>query len=156
LVIVRDDLIGNALPNTFGIHDYQQVADNDSMLNTPSTLSWYVCGLVFQWLKSEGGLVAVGPRNERKAKALYDYLDSQDFYANPVVKKDRSIMNVPFTLANAELDADFLKGAKAAGLNGLKGHRAVGGMRASIYNALPEAGVVALIDYMKEFVRVRG
>jgi len=156
LVIVRDDLIGNALPNTFGIHDYKQVADNDSMLNTPSTFSWYVCGLVFQWLKSEGGLVAIGARNERKAKALYDYIDSQNFYANPVAKQNRSIMNVPFTLANAELDADFLKGAKAAGLNGLKGHRAVGGMRASIYNALPEAGVAALIDYMKEFVRMRG
>jgi len=157
LVIVRDDLIGQTLPGTFGIHDYKAVADNDSMLNTPSTFSWYVCGLVFQWLKAEGGLAAVGSRNERKAKALYDYIDSQDFYKNPVKKADRSIMNVPFTLANAETnDAEFLKGAKAAGLNGLKGHRAVGGMRASIYNAMPEAGVAALIDYMKEFVRTRG
>ena len=126
------------------------------MLNTPSTFSWYVCGLVFQWLKAEGGLAAVGARNERKAKALYDYIDGQDFYKNPVNKADRSIMNVPFTLSNAEVnDAEFLKGAKAAGLNGLKGHRAVGGMRASIYNAMPEAGVAALIDYMKEFVRTR-
>lgn len=157
LVVVRDDLIGQTLPGTLSIHDYKAVADNDSMLNTPSTFSWYVCGLVFQWLKKEGGLAAVGARNERKAKALYDYIDSQDFYKNPVKKEDRSIMNVPFTLANAETnDAEFLKGAKAAGLNGLKGHRAVGGMRASIYNAMPEAGVAALIDYMKEFVRTRG
>ncbi|TAJ53182.1 MAG: 3-phosphoserine/phosphohydroxythreonine transaminase [Nevskiaceae bacterium] len=157
LVIVRDDLIGQTLPGTLSIHDYKAVTDNDSMLNTPSTFSWYVCGLVFQWLKKEGGLAAVGARNERKAKALYDYIDSQDFYKNPVKKEDRSIMNVPFTLTNAETnDAEFLKGAKAAGLNGLKGHRAVGGMRASIYNAMPEAGVAALIDYMKEFVRTRG
>ena len=156
IVIVRDDLLGGAMPGTFGIHDYKQVADNESMLNTPACFSWYVCGLVFQWMKAEGGLAAIGARNERKAAALYDYIDSQNFYANPVVKKDRSIMNVPFTLANAELDADFLKGAKAAGFNGLKGHRAVGGMRASIYNAMPEEGVAALIGYMKEFVRTRG
>ena len=156
IVIVRDDLIGGAIPSTFGIHDYKQVADNESMLNTPATFSWYVCGLVFQWMKAQGGLAKIGERNERKAKALYDYIDSQGFYANPVAKKDRSIMNVPFTLANAELDADFLKGAKAAGFNGLKGHRAVGGMRASIYNALPEEGVAALISYMQEFVRTKG
>ncbi|MDP3859588.1 MAG: 3-phosphoserine/phosphohydroxythreonine transaminase [Stagnimonas sp.] len=157
LVIVRDDLIGQVLPGTFGIHDYKAVAENESMLNTPSTFSWYVCGLVFQWLKAEGGLTAVGARNERKAKALYDYIDGQDFYRNPVKKEHRSIMNVPFTLPNAEAnDAEFLKGAKAAGLNGLKGHRAVGGMRASIYNAMPEAGVAALIDYMKEFARKHG
>lgn len=156
IVIVRDDFIGTVLPGTFSIHDYQVVADNESMLNTPSTFSWYVCGLVFQWIKSEGGLAKIGERNERKAKALYDYIDSQNFYANPVHKAYRSIMNVPFTLANAELDADFLKGANAAGFNGLKGHRAVGGMRASIYNALPEAGVTALIDYMKHFASSRG
>lgn len=157
LVIVRDDLIGQALPNTFGIHEYKTVAENESMLNTPSTFSWYVCGLVFQWLKAEGGLTVVGARNERKAKALYDYIDGQDFYRNPVNKADRSIMNVPFTLPNADVnDAEFFKGAKAAGLSGLKGHRAVGGMRASIYNAMPEAGVAALIDYMKDFVSKRG
>lgn len=157
IVIVRDDLIGQTLPGTFGIHDYKAVADNDSMLNTPATFSWYVCGLVFQWMKSEGGLAKIGERNERKAKALYDYIDSQDFYKNPVAKNDRSIMNVPFTLPNPEaLDAEFLKGAKAASFNGLKGHRAVGGMRASIYNAMPEAGVAALIDYMKEFARTKG
>ncbi len=157
IVIVRDDLIGQVLPTTLSIHDYKAVAENDSMLNTPTTFSWYVCGLVFQWMKSEGGLGKIGERNERKAKALYDYIDSQDFYKNPVAKKDRSIMNVPFTLPNAEAnDAEFLKGAKAASLNGLKGHRAVGGMRASIYNAMPEAGVAALIDYMKEFARTKG
>lgn len=156
IVIVREDLIGTVLPGTFGIHDYKQVADNESMLNTPSTFSWYVCGLVFQWMKAEGGLAKIGERNERKAKALYDYIDSQDFYKNPVAKKDRSIMNVPFTLPNPDVnDAEFLKGAKAAGLNGLKGHRAVGGMRASIYNAMPEAGVAALIDYMKAFAKTK-
>lgn len=154
IVIVRDDLIGSVLPGTFGIHDYKQVAENESMLNTPATFSWYVCGLVFQWMKAEGGLAKIGERNERKAKALYDYIDSQDFYKNPVAKKDRSIMNVPFTLPNPDVnDAEFLKGAKAAGLNGLKGHRAVGGMRASIYNAMSEAGVAALIDYMKQFAK---
>ena len=157
LVIVRDDLIGQVLPGTFGIHDYKAVADNESMLNTPSTFSWYVCGLVFQWLKAEGGLTAVGARNERKAKALYDYIDGQDFYKNPVKKEHRSIMNVPFTLPNAEAnDAEFLKGAKAAGLNGLKGHRAVGGMRASIYNAMSMEGVRALVDFMKDFERRHG
>lgn len=156
IVIVREDLIGTVLPGTFGIHDYKQVAENESMLNTPATFSWYVCGLVFQWMKSEGGLAKIGERNERKAKALYDYIDSQDFYKNPVAKKDRSIMNVPFTLPNPDVnDAEFLKGAKAAGLNGLKGHRAVGGMRASIYNAMPEAGVAALIDYMKQFAKTK-
>ena len=155
VVIVRDDLIGEVLPGTFGIHDYKAVVDNDSMLNTPSTFAWYVCGLVFKWMRSEGGLAAIGERNARKAALLYGYLDSQDFYRNPVQKSARSSMNVPFTLANAELDADFLKGSKAAGLLGLKGHRAVGGMRASIYNAMPEAGVAALIDYMKEFARTR-
>ena len=156
IVIVRDDLIGQVLPGTFSIHDYKVVADNDSMLNTPPTFAWYVCGLVFQWMKNEGGLAAIGERNARKAALLYDYLDAQDFYRNPVAKPYRSKMNVPFVLANAELDAEFLKGSKAAGLIGLKGHRSVGGMRASIYNAMPEAGVAALVDYMKEFVRTKG
>ena len=156
LVIVRDDLIGQVLPGTFAIHDYKVVAENDSMLNTPPTFAWYVCGLVFQWMKNEGGLAAIGERNARKAALLYDYLDAQDFYRNPVAKPYRSKMNVPFVLANAELDAEFLKGSKAAGLIGLKGHRSLGGMRASIYNAMPEAGVAALVDYMKEFVRTKG
>lgn len=156
VVIVREDLIGQVLPGTFSIHDYKLMADSDSMLNTPPTLAWYVVGLVFAWMKKEGGLPAIGERNARKAALLYDYIDSQDFYRNPVARPYRSLMNVPFTLANPELDADFLKGSKAAGLNGLKGHRVVGGMRASIYNAMPEAGVAALVDYMKEFVRTRG
>lgn len=156
IVIVREDLIGHASAITPGVFDYKAVADNDSMLNTPACFSWYVSGLVFKWIKSQGGLAGIGERNERKAKLLYDYIDSQDFYKNPVAKKDRSWMNVPFTLPNPELDADFLKGAKAASLNGLKGHRAVGGMRASLYNAMQESGVATLVEYMKEFVRSRG
>ena len=156
IVIVREDLLGQAAAITPGVFDYKAVADNESMLNTPSCFAWYVSGLVFKWIRSEGGLSVIGARNERKARLLYDYIDSQDFYNNPVAKKDRSWMNVPFTLANSELDADFLKGSVAAGMRGLKGHRAVGGMRASIYNALPESGVATLVDYMKEFVRTKG
>ncbi|MGQ0622937.1 MAG: 3-phosphoserine/phosphohydroxythreonine transaminase [Panacagrimonas sp.] len=155
LVIVREDLIGGALPITPGVFDYKAVADNESMLNTPACFAWYVSGLVFKWIRSEGGLAEIGRRNAAKAAMLYGYIDSQDFYKNPVAKKDRSWMNVPFTLANAELDAEFLKGAKAASMSGLKGHRAVGGMRASIYNAMPESGVATLVEYMKEFVRTR-
>jgi len=156
IVIVRDDLIGNAVPTTPGIFDYKQMADNESMLNTPPCFAWYVSGLVFKWIKDNGGLAAVGERNAQKAKSLYDYIDSQAFYSNPVAKANRSRMNVPFVLANAELDADFLKGAKAAGLSGLKGHRSVGGMRASLYNAMTQDGVNALIEYMKEFARTKG
>lgn len=156
LVIVREDLIGHAAPVTPGVFDYKAVADNESMLNTPSCFAWYVSGLVFKWIDSQGGLAVVGERNARKAALLYDYLDSQDFYSNPVARKDRSWMNVPFTLANPDLDAEFLKGSVAAGMRGLKGHRAVGGMRASIYNAMPETGVATLVEYMKEFVRMRG
>ena len=156
IVIVREDLIGQALPNTPGIFDYKQMAENESMLNTPPCFAWYVSGLVFKYLREQGGLTAVAERNERKAKLLYDYIDSEPFYANPVAKADRSWMNLPFTLKNAELDADFLKGSVAAGMSGLKGHRAVGGMRASMYNAMSEAGVQALISYMKEFARTKG
>lgn len=155
IVIVRDDLIGQAAPLTPGVFDYKQMADNESMLNTPPCFAWYVSGLVFKHLKKLGGLNAVAEQNARKAGLLYDYIDSQDFYRNPVRRPDRSRMNVPFTLANAELDADFLKGAKAAGLSGLKGHRSVGGMRASIYNAMTLEGVQSLVDYMKEFARTR-
>lgn len=156
IIIVREDLIGQALPSTPGIFDYKQMADNESMLNTPPCFAWYVSGLVFKYLKEQGGLTAVAERNARKAKLLYDYIDSEPFYNNPVAKSDRSWMNVPFTLKNAELDADFLKGSVAAGMSGLKGHRAVGGMRASIYNAMSEAGVQALIAYMKDFARTKG
>jgi phosphoserine aminotransferase len=156
IVIVRDDLIGQAQPMTPGIFDYKQMADNESMLNTPPCFAWYISGLVFKWIKANGGLEGIGARNARKAALLYDYIDSQGFYRNPVAKADRSRMNVPFTLADATLDAEFLKGAKAAGLSGLKGHRSVGGMRASLYNAMSEHSVGELVAYMKEFARTRG
>jgi phosphoserine aminotransferase len=136
--------------------DYQQHADNGSMLNTPPTYGWYLAGLVFQWLKEQGGLEAMALINQRKAGKLYEAIDASHFYQCPVAVECRSRMNVPFTLADASLDADFLAGAKAAGLVSLKGHRSVGGMRASIYNAMPEAGVAALVDFMKEFERTRG
>ncbi|MBX6420533.1 MAG: 3-phosphoserine/phosphohydroxythreonine transaminase [Nevskia sp.] len=155
IVIVREDLLGQALPNTPSVFDYQQMAEHDSMLNTPPCFAWYVCGLVFKWIRGQGGLAAIGERNQRKAALLYDYLDGQSFYRNPVVKRDRSRMNVVFTLADPALDDAFLKGAQAAGLSGLKGHRSVGGMRASLYNAMPESGVRTLIEYMKEFARTR-
>ena len=156
LVIVRDNLIGHAADGTPAMFDYKTHADAGSMYNTPPTYGWYLAGLVFQWLKEQGGLVGMAEINERKAKALYSAIDASDFYANPVDPACRSWMNVPFTLADAGLDADFLEGAGAAGLKTLKGHRSVGGMRASIYNAMPEAGVQALIEFMAEFERTRG
>ena len=155
-VIVRDDLIGQTHPALPSVFDYKQVADAESMLNTPPCFSWYVSGLVFKWIKSIGGLNGMAQVNANKAKVLYDYLDGQAFYKNPVAKDARSWMNVVFTLPNEAMDAEFLKGAKAAGLDGLKGHRSVGGMRASLYNAMPEAGVKALVEYMKDFARARG
>ena len=151
LVIVRDDLIGHALPVTPSVYDYAQQAEADSMLNTPPTYAVYIAGLVFKWLKEQGGLSEMGKINERKAGKLYAAIDQSSFYSNPVEKSARSWMNVPFVLANAELDKEFLVGATEAGLTTLKGHRSVGGMRASIYNAMPEAGVDALIDYMADF-----
>jgi len=156
VVIVRKDLVGETLAGTPSMFDYQQHADNGSMLNTPPTYGWYLAGLVFQWLKEQGGLEAMALINQRKAGRLYEAIDASDFYQCPVDVECRSRMNVPFTLADASLDADFLAGAKAAGLVSLKGHRSVGGMRASIYNAMPEAGVAALVDFMKEFERTRG
>jgi phosphoserine aminotransferase len=156
VVIVRKDLIGNTLPGTPSMFDYQLHADNASMLNTPPTYSWYLAGLVFQWLKEQGGLEAMAVINQRKAGVLYAAIDASGFYHCPVDVQCRSRMNVPFTLADDSLDADFLAGAKAAGLLSLKGHRSVGGMRASIYNAMPEAGIAALVDFMKEFERTRG
>ncbi len=156
LVIVREDLIGNAIDNTPAMLDYSTHADNGSMYNTPPTYGWYLAGLVFQWLKDKGGIAAMQEINERKAKALYDAIDNSGFYANPVERQYRSWMNVPFTLADAELDAEFLRLAGEAGLKTLKGHRSVGGMRASIYNAMPEEGVKALIDFMGEFERTNG
>ena len=156
IVIVREDLMGQALPCTPSAFDYKQQADNDSMFNTPPTYAIYIAGLVFQWIKRQGGLGAMETHNRRKAAVLYDYLDSTDFYSNKVARADRSLMNVPFTLRDAALDADFLKGAQALNMVQLKGHRAVGGMRASIYNAMPYEGVVALVDYMREFARRHG
>ena len=155
-IVVRDDLIGQTHAACPDIFDYAQVAEADSMLNTPPTFAWYVSGLVFKWLKNLGGLQAIEEINIRKSAALYNYIDSEDFYTNPVNVADRSRMNVTFTLPNADLDKAFLAGAEAAQLSGLKGHRSVGGMRASIYNAMPEAGVAALIDYMKDFVKKNG
>ena len=151
LVIVRDDLMGDVLPITPSVFDYAQQAKADSMLNTPPTYGIYLAGLVFKWMKAQGGLSAMGATNERKAKKLYAAIDGSSFYSNPVEKSSRSWMNVTFVLANAELDKEFLAGAEEAGLTTLKGHRSVGGMRASIYNAMPEAGVDALIDYMADF-----
>ena len=153
LVIVRDDMIGETLPGTPITFDYKVQADNDSMYNTPPTYALYMAGLGFQWLKELGGLAAMGEINQRKAEKLYAAIDNSGFYQNPVTKQYRSWMNIPFTLNNAELDADFLAAAKAAGLVTLKGHRSVGGMRASIYNAMPEEGFDALISFMQEFAQ---
>jgi len=156
VAIVREDLIGEAVSGTPAMFDYSAMAGADSMYNTPPTYAWYLAGLVFQLLKRKGGLTAMAEINQRKAKALYDTIDGSDFYANPVDKNCRSLMNVPFTLANADLDATFLAEAKEAGLVTLKGHRSVGGMRASIYNAMPEEGVQALIDFMADFEKRNG
>jgi len=156
IVLVREDLIGQAAKGTPSVMDYKLQADADSMLNTPPTYSMYIAGLVFKWLKQQGGLPAVERKNVDKAKLLYDYLDTTKFYANPVAKEDRSRMNVPFTLKDASLDEAFLKGAKERGMVQLKGHRSVGGMRASIYNAMPIEGVRALVDYMREFEKKNG
>jgi phosphoserine aminotransferase len=156
ILILREDLIGEALTGTPTMFDYRVHADSGSMYNTPPTYAWYLAGLVFQWLKDLGGLEGMAEINRRKAEKLYAAIDGSSFYANPVEPASRSWMNVPFTLANPELDADFLAGAKEAGLLTLKGHRSVGGMRASIYNAMPEAGVDALIAFMTEFERTKG
>jgi phosphoserine aminotransferase len=153
LVIVREDLLGQPLKETPTVLDYGKMAEADSMINTPPTFSVYLAGLTFKWLLERGGLAGIEAINVRKAKRLYDYIDSQDFYANPVAKEDRSRMNVPFTLRDARHDAAFLAEAEARGLSQLKGHRSVGGMRASIYNAMPEEGVEALVAFMEEFRR---
>jgi len=155
-VIVREDLIGRAAKGTPSVMDYKLQADADSMLNTPATYPIYVCGLVFKWLKGVGGLKKIEEINVAKAKLLYDYLDQSRFFRNPVAKEDRSRMNVPFTLANPALDDEFLKGASKRGMVQLKGHRSVGGMRASIYNAMPIEGVRALVEYLKEFEKQHG
>jgi phosphoserine aminotransferase len=156
VVIVREDLLGRARADTPTVFDWKAMAADGSMLNTPATYSWYVAGAVFQWIKRQGGLAAMERHNRAKAEKLYAAIDGSGFYRNPVAKDARSWMNVPFVLPNADLDKPFLEGAKAAGLVALEGHRSVGGMRASIYNAMPMAGVDALVEYMKEFQRTRG
>lgn len=155
-VIVREDLLGRALPITPSVFNWKEQAENDSMLNTPSTYGIYIAGLVFEWLLAQGGVAQMEQQNIAKAALLYDYLDATSFYISPVDRQDRSRMNVPFRLADETLDDAFLKGAQERGMLQLKGHRSVGGMRASIYNAMPVEGVRALVDYMKEFERSRG
>ena len=151
LLIVRDDLVGRARQETPGVVNYRLMADSGSMWNTPPTYCWYVMALVLDWLREQGGVAAMAEHNERKARKLYAAIDGSDFYANPVDKSCRSWMNVPFTLADPALDQAFLDEAAAARLLNLKGHRVAGGMRASIYNAMPESGVDALVDFMAEF-----
>ena len=156
LVIVRDDLIGQALPTTPSAFDYKTVADNESMYNTPPTYAMYIAGLVFNWIKAQGGLTAMATHNKAKAGLLYDFLDTTSFYSCPVARDCRSLMNVAFRLKDEALDEEFLKGAKARNMVQLKGHRSVGGMRASIYNAMPIEGVQTLLAYMKEFEAKHG
>lgn len=156
LVIIREDLLGQAREGTPAMMDYREQAEAGSMLNTPPTWAWYIAGLVFEWILEQGGLAEMGRRNRHKARTLYAAIDSSDFYANPVAHDCRSWMNVPFTLADPALDAQFLEQAKAAGLHTLKGHRSVGGMRASLYNAMPQEGVDALVGFMTEFERSCG
>lgn len=152
IVIVREDLIGNYPNDAPRLMDYKVMAESDSMNNTPPTFSWYLAGKVFSWLKENGGIEAMAKTNLDKASKLYNYIDSSDsFYTNPVAVKNRSWMNVPFILKNSDLDSKFLEESHAAGLHALKGHRSVGGMRASIYNAMSHQGVDALIDFMDSF-----
>jgi phosphoserine aminotransferase len=151
VVIVREDLLGRARAEVPTVFDWTAMAADGSMLNTPATYSWYVAGAVFQWIKRQGGLAGMERLNRAKAEALYGAIDGSGFYRNPVVPECRSWMNIPFTLPNADLDKPFLEGAKAAGMVALAGHRSVGGMRASLYNAMPMAGVTALVEYMREF-----
>jgi phosphoserine aminotransferase len=156
IVIIREDLADGAMPNMPSMLTYKTHIDSGSMYNTPPTLAWYIAGLVFKWLKELGGLVEMGERNQRKAKKLYAAIDHSEFYNNPVDPAYRSWMNVPFTLSNPDLDKCFLAEAKEAGLLTLGGHRSVGGLRASIYNAMPEEGVQALIDFMNDFAKRKG
>jgi len=153
LVIVREDLLGNVLDCTPAMLDWQLMAENDSMYNTPPCYAIYVAGLVYEWIESIGGLEKMKEMNEKKANLLYDYLDSQDYYVAPVKKNSRSMMNVTFVTGDADLDKKFASEAGKAGLKNLKGHRSVGGMRASIYNAMPYEGVEKLVEFMKEFAK---
>ena len=157
IVIIREDLItDDVLPGTPTMLRYKTHADANSLYNTPPTYGIYICGKVFKWLKQKGGLEAMKAYNEKKAAILYDYLDQSQMFKGTVEKKDRSLMNVPFVTGNPELDAKFIKEAKERGLDNLKGYRTVGGMRASIYNAMPMEGVIALVDFMREFERRNG
>lgn len=156
LVIIREDLIGQAADNTPAMLNYEIHSKAGSMYNTPPTYSWYLAGLVFEWILDQGGLVAMAEINQRKAAKLYHVIDTLDFYANPIDKRYRSWMNVPFTLSNPDLDADFIEQATNSGLKTLKGHRSVGGMRASIYNAMPESGIDALLEFMQDFAQKNG
>ena len=151
IAIVREDLIGECLPGTPTMLKWKTQADAGSMYNTPPAYGIYICGKVFKWLKKQGGLEAIAERNERKAKLLYDFLDQSEMFKGTVRKEDRSLMNVPFVTGDKDLDSKFVKAADAAGLKNLKGHRSVGGMRASIYNAMPYEGVEALVAFMKKF-----
>ena len=156
VLIVREDLLGRARRDTPAVWDWAEMAKSGSMTNTPPTYSWYIAGLVFSWLGEQGGLPAIAEVNARKAARLYAAIDGSDYYANPVQPAFRSAMNVPFTLADPALEPVFLAEARDAGLVNLEGHRSVGGMRASIYNAMPEAGVDALVMFMKEFEEQHG
>jgi len=156
VVIVREDLIGDVVAKQPILFDYATQADNDSMFNTPTTFAWYTAGLVFEWLKAQGGIKAMAQINDRKASKLYQAIDSSDFYSNPVNPKYRSWMNVPFMLVDDSLNKLFLEKSYNANLLALKGHKSVGGMRASIYNAMPESGVDALIEFMTDFERQHG
>ena len=156
VVIVRDDLIGNAKQDMPAMFDYKIHADNGSMYNTPPTYSWYLAGLVFDWLLQKGGLEGMAEINRRKAEKLYAAIDGSDFYSNPVELECRSWMNVPFILADAELDAKFLEESATQNLQTLKGHRSVGGMRASIYNAMPAEGIDVLVEFMADFEKRYG
>jgi phosphoserine aminotransferase len=153
VVIVREDLLGSARADTPHVFDYRAIADNQSMLNTPPTFAWYMAGLVFKWLKRTGGVAEMGKRNQAKAAMLYAAIDGSRLYGNTVARDARSWMNVTFNLKDSALDAEFLAAAAAAGLKGLKGHRIVGGMRASLYNAMPIAGVEKLCAFMRDFER---
>ena len=156
VVIVREDLLGQTVPGTPTVFDYQVQAEAESMYNTPPTYGIYIAGLVFKHLLAKGGLAAMEELNRAKAKLIYDLLDTSSFYQSPVALENRSLMNIPFTLKDAALDEDFLKQAKAAGLVQLKGHKSVGGMRASIYNAMTLEGVQALVAFMRDFEKARG
>ena len=156
IVIVRDNLLAQSKTEIPSLLKYSAQAKNDSMINTPPTFAWYLSGLVFEWLIDQGGLTAMQQLNRQKAELLYGYIDQSEFYANPIALNSRSIMNVPFTLKDSSLEKTFLQESDAAGLLNLAGHRSVGGMRASIYNAVPLEGVQALVDFMQQFAKKYG